>query len=119
MENCIFCRIVAQEIPAQFLYEDDRVIVIPDAHPAAPTHWLVIPKKHIASLNDLTPEDEPLAGHLVWVGRQMAQQAGIAESGFRLVINTGPQAGQTVFHLHLHVLGGTQMPVTLQVKGLK
>ena len=119
MENCIFCRIAAKEIPAQILFEDAQVIVIPDAHPAAPTHLLVIPKKHIASLNELPPDGAALAGHMVEVGREMAKQAGIAESGFRLVINTGPQSGQTIYHLHLHVLGGMQMPVTLQVKGLK
>ncbi|MEN6571530.1 MAG: histidine triad nucleotide-binding protein [Anaerolineaceae bacterium] len=119
MENCIFCRIAAKEIPAQILFEDAQVVVIPDAHPAAPTHLLVIPKKHIPSLNELEPGDVCLAGHMVLVGREMARKYGIAESGFRLVINTGPQAGQSVYHLHLHVLGGMQMPVGLQVKGLQ
>jgi len=118
MENCIFCRIAAKEVPAKILYEDAQVIVIPDAHPAAPVHLLVIPKVHIPSLNELSADAENLAGHLIVVGREMARQAGIGESGYRLVINTGPQAGQSVLHLHLHVLGGMQMPVSLQVKGL-
>jgi len=118
MENCIFCRIVAKEVPAQILFEDAQVVVIPDAHPAAPLHLLVIPRQHIRSLNELPTDGENLAGHLVVVGREMARQAGIAESGYRLVINTGPQSGQSVYHLHLHVLGGMQMPVGLQVKGL-
>lgn len=118
MENCVFCRIVAKEVPAQILFEDSQVIVIPDAHPAAPVHLLVIPKQHIRSLNELPLDSENLAGHLVIVGRDMAKQYGIAESGYRLVINTGPQAGQSVYHLHLHVIGGMQMPVGVQVKGL-
>jgi histidine triad (HIT) family protein len=119
MDNCVFCQIVAGKVPAQILFEDAQVIVIPDAHPAAPIHLLVIPRKHISSLNELEPEDEGLVGHLVLVGRFMAHQAGIAESGFRLVINTGPQAGQSIFHLHLHVLGGMQMPIGFQHKGQK
>ncbi|HBF40856.1 MAG TPA: histidine triad nucleotide-binding protein [Anaerolineaceae bacterium] len=118
MDNCVFCQIIAGKIPAQILFEDAQVIVIPDAHPAAPTHLLVIPRKHIPSLNELEADDTDLVGHMVIIGREMARKAGIAESGFRLVINTGPQAGQSVYHLHLHVLGGMQMPVGLQVKGL-
>ncbi len=119
MENCVFCRIIAKEVPAQILFEDAQVIVIPDAHPATPVHLLVIPKQHIRSLNELPAGSENLAGHLVIVGRDMAMQYGIAETGYRLIINTGPQAGQSVYHLHLHVLGGMQMPVGLQVKGLR
>ena len=108
--TCIFCRIIAGEIPGSILYRDDQVTAFNDARPIAPVHVLVIPNRHIASLADATPTDENLLGHLLLVGRQMAVQEGVEKSGYRLVINTGPDAGQSVFHLHLHMIGGRPLP---------
>lgn len=108
-ENCIFCKIIAGEIPSQKVYEDDQVFAFRDIRPAAPIHLLIIPKRHIASVNDLTESDEPLVGHLFTTARKLAKEEGIAESGYRLIINNGPDSGQEVFHLHLHVLGGQRM----------
>jgi len=107
--SCLFCKIVAQEIPATVVAENDDAIAFRDIHPAAPTHVLVIPKKHIASVSEMNGEDAPLLGRLVLFASDVAKQEGIAESGFRLVSNTGPSAGQSVFHLHWHVLGGRDM----------
>jgi histidine triad (HIT) family protein len=107
---CIFCKIVAGEIPAQILYHDSLVTAFRDNHPITPVHVLVVPNRHIISLNEIQPEDESLLGHLTAVGRQIARQEGIEETGYRLVINTGPHAGQSVFHLHLHIIGGRPLP---------
>lgn len=104
--DCLFCRIEAGDIPATFVYEDDRAFAIEDINPQAPTHVLVVPRRHIATLNDLTAEDEGLVGHLVTVARDVARQRGIASAGYRTVFNCNAGAGQTVFHIHLHVLGG-------------
>jgi histidine triad (HIT) family protein len=109
MNDCIFCKIVARQAPAREVFRDDQVTAFHDIHPAAPTHILIIPNRHIPSVNDLIPEDEPLVGHLFTIASQLAKQEGIAESGYRLIINTGPDAGQAVFHLHLHLLGGQPM----------
>jgi len=109
MSPCIFCKIVQNEAPANIVYRDGQVTAFRDIHPAAPTHILIVPNRHIDSVNDLRPEDEALIGHLHTVAGQLAKQEGIAESGYRLITNTGPNAGQTVFHLHLHLLGGGQM----------
>lgn len=103
---CIFCRIIEGQIPAHRVHEDDVCLAIRDLNPQAPTHVLVIPKKHVATINDLGEADAPMAGHLLRVGAQVARQLGIAETGYRLVFNTLGDAGQTVFHIHLHVLGG-------------
>ena len=108
-DPCIFCQIIAGERPAQVLYQDELVTAFHDIHPVASTHVLVVPNQHFASVNDLTPEDEPLVGHLFTVARQLAEQEGIAQSGYRLIVNTGPHAGQAVFHLHLHLIGGQRM----------
>ena len=108
--TCIFCRIIAGQVPGSILYRDDRVTAFKDARPIAPVHVLVVPNQHIASLEDATPADEGLMGHMLRVGRQMAAQEGVEKSGYRLVINTGPDAGQSVFHLHLHVIGGRSLP---------
>ncbi len=105
MGDCIFCRIVAREIPATLVYEDDLAIAFNDLKPAAPFHVLVVPRAHVARLADL--DDPTLAGHLLEVVRKVAADAGHAES-FRLVVNNGDRAGQSVWHLHLHVLGGRQ-----------
>jgi histidine triad (HIT) family protein len=104
--DCLFCRIVANEIPAEFIEHDGLSIVIRDINPQAPTHLLVIPREHIESLDDASQKDEALLGHLLRVGARVANAAGLEEAGYRTVINTGAGAGQSVFHLHLHILGG-------------
>jgi histidine triad (HIT) family protein len=108
MSDCIFCKIVSGEIPANKLYEDDDLLAFGDMHPQAPTHFLVIPKKHINGPGDVGNEDAGLIGKLVEKAGKLAKENGIG-SGFRLVMNNGADAGQTVFHLHMHVLGGRQM----------
>src|SRR5689334_23790453 len=105
-DTCLFCRIVAGEIPSDRLYEDDLVIAIRDIAPRAPTHILLMPRKHIASAADLTEEDGPMLGRLFAVAAQLARDAGIAQSGYRLVSNVGRWGGQTVDHLHVHLMGG-------------
>lgn len=107
--SCIFCKIIAGEAGARMVYQDSLVSAFHDIHPVAPVHILIVPNKHIASTNDLLGEDEALVGHLFSVARDIAVQEGIHESGYRLIINTGPHAGQAVFHLHLHLLGGQAM----------
>lgn len=109
MTGCIFCQIVAGQAPSQMLYQDEQVSAFRDIHPLAPTHVLVVPNEHIASVNDLKPEHETLLGHFFSVARQIAHEQGIDQSGYRLVVNTGPNSGQVVFHLHLHLLGGQRM----------
>lgn len=106
MSDCLFCRIARKEIPARLAHEDDQVVAFEDVAPQAPTHTLIIPKRHIATLNDIGPGDEPLLGHMVQVAAQVARARGLSESGFRLVANCMEGAGQSVFHLHLHLLGG-------------
>jgi len=103
---CLFCKIVAREVPAQIVHENDHVLAFKDIHPAAPTHALVIPKRHIAGIRDATPEDAAMLGELMLAGRHVAEALGVGESGYRLVVNQGGDAGQSVFHMHLHVLGG-------------
>jgi histidine triad (HIT) family protein len=107
--DCIFCKIVAGQIPGDKVYHDDQVTAFRDIQPSAPTHILIVPNQHIASVNDLSAEDEILVGHLFTVARRIANAEGIAESGYRMIINTGPNAGQAVPHLHLHLLGGGPM----------
>ena len=107
--GCLFCRIVAGEIPADFIHRDDRSVVIRDINPQAPTHLLVISHEHIESLDDASQKDEALLGHLLRVAARVANAAGLAEGGYRTVINNGAGAGQSVFHLHVHVLGGRPM----------
>jgi len=104
--NCLFCRIINKEIPGEFIREDDRSVVISDINPQAPTHLLVIPREHLDSLDDASQRDEALLGHLLRVAAQAANAAGLDETGYRTVINTGAGAGQSVFHLHVHVIGG-------------
>ncbi len=107
--SCLFCRIVAKEIPAELVHQDESAIVIRDVNPQAPTHLLVIPQEHLQSLDDASQKDEALLGHLLRVAARVANAAGLAEGGYRTVINNGVGAGQSVFHLHLHVLGGRPM----------
>jgi histidine triad (HIT) family protein len=103
---CVFCQIVAGRAPSKKVYEDEDVLAFHDVRPQAPVHALVVPKKHIASLVDLTPEDDALLGRLVRCGREVARAAGLDKRGFRLVFNCGADAGYSVFHIHLHVVGG-------------
>lgn len=108
-KDCLFCRILNKEVPAKIVYEDDRAVAFEDINPQAPTHILVVPRRHIAGLNDVGPEDAALLAHLHLVAAQLARERRIAESGYRTVINTGRGAGQSIFHLHLHLLGGRGM----------
>lgn len=107
--SCIFCKIVAGEIPANIVFRDEHVIAFHDLHPQAPTHVLVIPRKHIATVNDLGEADIPIIGHQILAARQIAQDLGLAEEGYRLVMNTNEAGGQTVYHIHLHLLGGRNL----------
>ena len=106
MENCIFCKIAAGEIPSKKAYEDDQVLAFYDINAQAPVHVLIIPKKHLASVLELTQEDDGLLGHMFRVAQTLADELGVREKGFRLVLNTGEDGGQTVMHLHMHLLGG-------------
>jgi histidine triad (HIT) family protein len=108
VDNCLFCRIVAGKVPAQVVFEDERAVAFRDINPQAPVHLLVIPRQHLASLADAGPDHGELLGHLLLVAGQVARDAGL-ENGYRTVINCGASAGQTVFHLHVHVLGGRPM----------
>lgn len=107
--DCVFCKIVAGSQPAVILYQDELVTAFRDIHPAAPTHILIVPNRHLVSVNEVQPEDEPALGRLFSAATQLAKQEGIHETGYRLIVNTGPYAGQAVFHLHLHLLGGQRM----------
>lgn len=106
MSDCLFCKIIKREIPASIVYEDDHVIAFNDINPQAPMHVLVVPRKHIPTLNALDPGDDAIVGEVVRRGAAIAADKGYAESGFRTLFNTNAGAGQTVFHIHLHVLGG-------------
>jgi histidine triad (HIT) family protein len=108
-QNCLFCKIVAGEIPAAKIFEDERAVAFRDINPQAPTHALVIPRQHVASLNDAHETDEVLLGHLLLVAARVAREEGHADGGYRTVVNTGADAGQTVFHIHVHVLGGRRL----------
>jgi len=109
MSDCLFCKIEQGEIPSEKVYEDDDVIVIKDIYPKAKVHWLLIPRKHIASLNALQAEDEALMGKMVMLLPKLAKQAGLND-GFRTVINTEKGGGQEIYHIHFHLLGGSAMP---------
>lgn len=109
MVGCVFCRIAAHQSKATILYEDDQCVAFEDIHPQAPVHFLVIPRKHITSLNAELAGEELLLGHLLQVAARLAEEKGIDGTGFRAVINTNAEAGQTVFHLHVHILGGRIM----------
>jgi histidine triad (HIT) family protein len=107
--DCMFCRIIAGEIPSTKVYEDATAYAFRDINPQAPTHVLIIPKEHIESLNDASQSDEALLGHLMRLAPKIANQEGIAENGYRTLINTGAESGQTVSHIHVHLLGGRPM----------
>ena len=108
MSNCLFCKILAGETPAKKVFEDARVYAFEDINPQAPTHVLIVPKKHIAGLKEAMPQDAELLGYLLLVAAQIARERQI-ESGYRTVFNVGPGSGQSVFHLHLHLLGGRSL----------
>ncbi|MGI9105270.1 MAG: histidine triad nucleotide-binding protein [Pyrinomonadaceae bacterium] len=105
-QNCIFCQVVAGEIAADIIYRDERAVAFRDINPQAPVHALVIPREHIESLDEAAGRDETTLGHLLRVAARVAKQENLSETGYRTVINTGAGAGQSVFHLHLHVIGG-------------
>lgn len=107
--DCIFCKIIDGQIPSEFLYEDDQVVVINDISPQAPVHMLVLPKKHVDSVAATSDADQALLGHMMRVAAKMAQQRGVDQTGYRLIVNTGRDGAQSVMHLHLHVLGGKQL----------
>jgi histidine triad (HIT) family protein len=109
MPDCLFCKIISHDIPASIVYEDDRVIAFNDINPQGTVHVLVVPKRHIASLNDLGPDDDQLVGEVVRRGAAIAKDRGVSAGGFRTVFNTNRDAGQTVFHIHLHVIGGRHL----------
>ena len=109
MADCLFCKIVRREIPATLVYEDDRVVAFNDINPQAPTHVLIVPKRHIETLNELGTEDDRLVGELVRRAAAIAGERGLSAGGYRTVFNTNRDAGQTVFHIHLHLLGGRAM----------
>ena len=109
MTDCLFCKIVAGEIPANILHSTDDAIAFRDIDPKAPTHVLVVPREHIATVNDLQPAHESLVGKLFTIARQVAHEDGLADAGYRLVMNCGKGAGQSVFHIHLHLLGGRSL----------
>mgnify|MGYP001444973954 CR=1 FL=1 len=109
MSDCLFCKIAEGTIPSRKVYEDDRVVAFHDIQPQAPVHLLVIPRKHIASLNEASPEDAATLGHALLTAQRIAKEAGLEESGYRVVNNCGGDAGQIVFHIHLHVLGGEKL----------
>lgn len=109
MSDCLFCKMVSGEITPDVVYETDEVLAFRDINPQAPTHVLVIPKRHISTINELEPEDAPLMGELFLAAKAIAEQAGFASDGYRTVVNCNRRAGQTVFHVHLHLLGGRSM----------
>ncbi len=108
-DSCIFCRIVANQATANILYRDQQVTAFRDLRPQGPTHLLIVPNRHIDSLNDMQAEDESLIGYMFAVARRLAAKEGIDQSGYRIVLNTNRNGGQTVFHLHLHLIGGRPM----------
>lgn len=107
--STIFSKIIAREIPAEIVYQDGQVTAFKDIHPIAPVHILIVPNKEIATVNDVTPDDEQMLGHLFTAAKEIARQMGIAESGYRLLVNCKGDAGQEVFHLHMHLLGGRKL----------
>lgn len=108
-QDCLFCKIVAGQIPAQALYKDEHVTAFHDINPQAPVHVLIVPNRHVESLATAGPEDVPVLGHILSVAPRIAVETGIANSGYRVVFNTGRDAGMAVYHLHAHVLGGRRM----------
>ncbi len=109
MESCLFCRIANHEVPAKMVHDDDRVIAFHDINPQAPVHVLVVPRKHIPTLNDVSTDDAALLAHILAVASSIAEQMGVAQKGYRTIFNVNAEAGQSVFHLHLHLIGGRRL----------
>jgi histidine triad (HIT) family protein len=109
MTRCTFCNIISRELPSETIYADEQATAFRDINPVAPTHILIVPNKHLANVNDVTSYNEAVMGHLFTVARQLADQEGIADSGYRLIVNTGPDGGQVIYHLHMHLIGGRKM----------
>lgn len=109
MENCIFCKIVNKELSSEILYEDEYSLAFRDINPQAPVHILVIPKKHIRSLVEMDENDKGIIGHLIYTAKDLATRLGISNKGFRMIVNSGLESGQSVWHLHFHVMGGRKM----------
>lgn len=107
--DCLFCKISQKEIPSEAVYEDDQVFAFKDVHPLAPVHVLIIPKKHIESVNDLNESNEALAGHMILIAKKIAQDLNISENGYKLLFRTGRHGGQEVEHIHLHLIGGAKL----------
>lgn len=114
--NCIFCQIIAGTAPASIVYQDEQVTAFEDTHPVTPVHLLVVPNRHLDSLNQASEADEQLLGHLLLVARQLAAENGIDQRGFRLMLNTGREGGQSVFHLHIHLFGGAHLRFNFAVQ---
>jgi histidine triad (HIT) family protein len=108
VQDCVFCKILAGELPADFVFRNGRIAVFKDIRPHAPVHLLVVPEKHIRSVNDIRPEDGNLLAEMLFVAKETAKTAGVAESGYKLLFNVERGGGQVIFHLHLHILGGFQ-----------
>ena len=111
--DCVFCKIIASGETENVIYRDELATAFHDIHPVAPVHILIVPNKHISSVNEMTEEDEALIGHLFSVAKKIAREQGVAESGYRLSINTGPNAGQSVHHIHVHLMAGKALPIHL------
>lgn len=109
MASCLFCKIINGEIPAKIRYQNDSVVAFDDVNPQAPTHLLIIPRTHISTLNELTDSDYPLIGEMTKAAQQLAKDLGLAENGYRLVMNCNEHGGQTVFHIHMHLLAGRHL----------
>jgi len=109
MSDCLFCKIVRSEIPASIVYQDDHMVAFDDINPQAPTHVLIVPRRHVSTLNDLDADDDQLVGEMVRRAAAIASERGISAGGYRTVFNTNREAGQTVFHIHLHLIGGRPM----------
>jgi len=104
--NCLFCKIISGDIPSEFLFQDDELVVFKDINPIAPVHLLIVPRKHIRSINDLAQDDGTVISHMVMTAKHMAEKTGVNQSGYRLFFNVEKGGGQEVFHLHLHLIGG-------------
>ena len=108
-DQCIFCRIIRNEIESKIVFSDEQVVAIRDIHPVAPTHILIMPRTHIPSVNQLEPADGALIGHMFLIARELAAKENIHETGYRIIVNTGADGGQTIDHMHLHLIGGERM----------
>jgi histidine triad (HIT) family protein len=107
--DCVFCKIISGSLPSKRVYQDDLITAFEDIHPVAPTHILIVPNQHLDSLNEASEKDVSMLGRMFVVARELAKQMGIQDSGYRIAVNTGPHAGQVVYHLHMHLVGGQRM----------